>query len=53
MIITSSNEKALENVFYISYFSLFNSTKNQVFQDLSSEINVIIPIFIDKLSFFK
>lgn len=39
-------------MFYICYLILFNDFKIQVLLDLNSEINIINPIFTNKLGFF-
>lgn len=52
MQITSSAKQTLERVFYIHCLVLFSNFKIQVLLNLNSEVNLINPVFINKLDFF-
>lgn len=52
MPVTDGTEKALEQMPCTCYLVLFKDTKVDALLNLNNEINIITPIFTDKLVFF-
>lgn len=52
MLMTSNAEEALEQMLYIYYAIFFKSFKFQVLLNINSKVNIINPVFSNKLGFF-
>ena len=51
MLVNIGIEKALEQISCICYLVMFNNIKIWALLDLINKINIMIPVFTNKLSF--